>query len=143
LPRRQPGGAPSRVRGGRRRRVHPRRLRRAGDAARGPRPPGPRSYPGRRPTGRHCGDDAERIMSLPDFTELDLGPAPDGADLGAWREMVRATGKDEDALVWETPEGISVRPVYTAADHEGLDFLRTYPGLPPYLRGPYPTMYVN
>jgi methylmalonyl-CoA mutase len=82
-------------------------------------------------------------MSIPDFTSLELGPEPGGADLDAWRDLVRATGKDEDAFVWETPEGIAVRPVYTAADHEGLDFLHTYPGLTPFLRGPYPTMYVN
>ena len=36
-----------------------------------------------------------------------------------------------------------MKPLYTAADLDGLDFLATYPGLPPYLRGPYPTMYVN
>ncbi|MEU8144343.1 methylmalonyl-CoA mutase [Nonomuraea sp. NPDC048901] len=47
------------------------------------------------------------------------------------------------AEVWETPEGIGVKPVYTADDLDGLDFLRTYPGAAPYLRGPYPTMYVN
>jgi methylmalonyl-CoA mutase len=44
---------------------------------------------------------------------------------------------------WLTPEGIPVRPEYGPADRVGLDFLDTYPGLPPYLRGPYPTMYVN
>ena len=44
---------------------------------------------------------------------------------------------------WLTPEGIPVRPEYGPADRAGLDFLDTYPGLPPYLRGPYPTMYVN
>ena len=44
---------------------------------------------------------------------------------------------------WSTPEGIDVAPLYTAADTEGLDFLGTYPGLAPFLRGPYPTMYVN
>ncbi|HTZ43253.1 MAG TPA: methylmalonyl-CoA mutase [Jatrophihabitans sp.] len=44
---------------------------------------------------------------------------------------------------WLTPEGIEVAPLYTAADLSGLDFLRTYPGMAPYLRGPYPTMYVN
>ncbi|MEV2272845.1 methylmalonyl-CoA mutase [Nonomuraea africana] len=48
-----------------------------------------------------------------------------------------------DGEPWETPEGIAVEPVYTAADLEGLDFLGTYPGAVPYLRGPYPTMYVN
>jgi len=48
---------------------------------------------------------------------------------------------------WTTPEGIEVAPLYTAADLDGLDFVppggETYPGLVPYLRGPYPTMYVN
>ena len=44
---------------------------------------------------------------------------------------------------WETPEGILVPPLYTAADLDGLDFLHTYPGIAPFLRGPYPTMYVN
>ncbi len=43
----------------------------------------------------------------------------------------------------ETPEGIALKPVYGPADLEGLDFLNTYPGLPPFLRGPYPTMYVQ
>ena len=49
----------------------------------------------------------------------------------------------EGASIWTTPEEIDVKPVYGAADLEGLDFLETWPGLPPFLRGPYPTMYVN
>ena len=44
---------------------------------------------------------------------------------------------------WRTPEGIAVAPAYTKADLAGLDFLETWPGLPPYLRGPYPTMYLQ
>jgi len=44
---------------------------------------------------------------------------------------------------WLTPEGILVKPDYNEADLEGIDFLETYPGIAPYLRGPYPTMYVN
>ena len=44
---------------------------------------------------------------------------------------------------WRTPEGIVVPPVYGQEDLEGLDFLATKPGIAPYLRGPYPTMYVN
>src|SRR6187401_1147253 len=44
---------------------------------------------------------------------------------------------------WLTPEGIPVQPGYNEADLEGIDFLETYPGIAPYLRGPYPTMYVN
>ncbi|MER5953358.1 methylmalonyl-CoA mutase [Streptomyces sp. NPDC001893] len=82
------------------------------------------------------------IPSVPDFSAVELGtPAVDaGAD--DWRTAVkRAT--DGDDLLWETPEGITVKPLYTGQDLEGLDFLDTFPGVAPYLRGPYPTMYVN
>ncbi len=48
-----------------------------------------------------------------------------------------------DAKSWLTPEGIPVKPVYGPDDLKGLDFLDTYPGIAPYLRGPYPTMYVT
>ncbi len=44
---------------------------------------------------------------------------------------------------WLTPEGIAVKPLYGPDDLAGLDFLDTYPGIAPYLRGPYPTMYVT
>ena len=44
---------------------------------------------------------------------------------------------------WLTPEGIPVKPGYSESDLDGIDFLETWPGIPPYLRGPYPTMYVN
>jgi methylmalonyl-CoA mutase len=44
---------------------------------------------------------------------------------------------------WLTPEGIEVKPLYTASDRDGLKFVDGFPGLPPYVRGPYPTMYVN
>jgi methylmalonyl-CoA mutase len=45
--------------------------------------------------------------------------------------------------VWETPEGVPVKAAYTAADIEDADFIDGYPGVAPFLRGPYPTMYVN
>src|SRR3954447_16692896 len=53
---------------------------------------------------------------------------------------VQAAGNAEP---WLTPEGIAVKSSYREADLEGIDFLDTWPGIPPYLRGPYPTMYVN
>ncbi|MEU8638734.1 methylmalonyl-CoA mutase [Amycolatopsis sp. NPDC048633] len=82
-------------------------------------------------------------MSIPNFAGLDLGTPPP-ADREAWARAVQeATGKGPDALAWETPEGIGVKPVYTAADLSDVDFLDTYPGIAPFLRGPYPTMYVN
>ncbi|MFC5149819.1 methylmalonyl-CoA mutase [Streptomyces aureoversilis] len=85
-------------------------------------------------------------MPVPDFSGIELGPADAGraADPGHWRAALKeATGKSAEDLVWETPEGIGVKPLYTADDLHGLDFLGTYPGIAPYLRGPYPTMYVN
>ncbi|WP_263248726.1 methylmalonyl-CoA mutase [Saccharopolyspora rosea] len=82
-------------------------------------------------------------QQIPNFAEIPLDAAKP-ADPARWQEALLAeTGKESDALVWESPEGIGVKPLYTAADVAGLDFLRTYPGLPPFLRGPYPTMYVN
>jgi methylmalonyl-CoA mutase len=67
---------------------------------------------------------------IPDFTkiafEAEAGAAP-----------------ASEAAPWLTPEGIAVKPVYGAADLSGIDFLDTWPGIAPYLRGPYPTMYVN
>jgi len=49
-------------------------------------------------------------------------------------------GKGSSAS-WATPEGIAVKPVYDEQDLAGLDFLDTYPGKAPFLRGPYPAMY--
>lgn len=82
-------------------------------------------------------------MSIPNFAGLDLG-TPSPGDRDTWARAVEsATGKGPDALAWETPEGIGVKPVYTADDLSDVDFLSTYPGIAPFLRGPYPTMYVN
>ncbi|ONH24797.1 methylmalonyl-CoA mutase [Pseudofrankia asymbiotica] len=96
---------------------------------------------------------------IPDFADVELGLAapsasaapsagPDGAAAARqesqWRAAVEAaTGKNVDALTWDTPEGIEVKPLYTAADTAGLDFLDTYPGIAPFLRGPYAPMYVT
>ncbi len=48
-----------------------------------------------------------------------------------------------DDLVWETPEGIPIKPLYTAADLEGLEHTESLPGFAPYLRGPWATMYAG
>jgi methylmalonyl-CoA mutase len=82
---------------------------------------------------------------IPDFSEIELdGPAAAEVTAEQWEKAWRReTGKDVDEALWETPEGIAVKPLYTDADLAGLDFLGTYPGIAPYLRGPYPTMYVN
>ena len=46
-----------------------------------------------------------------------------------------------DSPLWATPENIDVKRRFDPVDLDGLDFLQTWPGLPPFLRGPYPTMY--
>src|ERR1700754_5353164 len=58
-------------------------------------------------------------------------------------ETAAVSGSGSDAKPWLTPEGLLVKPSYGEADLEGIDFLDTWPGIAPYLRGPYPTMYVN
>lgn len=63
----------------------------------------------------------------------------------AWRTAAEQElkGKSVDDLTWETPEGLSVKPLYTAADLEQLENIDTLPGMAPYLRGPRATMYAN
>ncbi len=54
-----------------------------------------------------------------------------------------ASPRSGETRVWTTPEGIDVKSLYGPEDRAGLDFSHDWPGLPPYLRGPYPTMYIN
>jgi methylmalonyl-CoA mutase len=73
------------------------------------------------------------MTRIPSFAEI--GFAASGASAGH-----DAPPRSE---AWQTPEGIAVKPAYDARDLGGLDFLDGMPGVPPYLRGPYPTMYVQ
>ena len=66
---------------------------------------------------------------------------PDFSRIG-WSQPSHG-GRDHDEAVWRTPEGIDIRRAYGPADLEGLRFLDTWPGLAPFIRGPYPTMYVQ
>jgi methylmalonyl-CoA mutase len=68
--------------------------------------------------------------TFPNFADLAFAPG----DLAA---------PPSDGPVWQTPEGVAVAPAYGPADVAGLDFLDGYPGLAPFGRGPYPTMYVT
>ncbi len=73
----------------------------------------------------------------PDFKGIDIqseGFCP--ADVNEWVE------KNEIKGDWQTPEQIPVKPVYTKEDLEGMEHLGYAAGIPPYLRGPYSTMYV-
>ncbi len=69
-------------------------------------------------------------MTLPDFSELPLDA-----------DIEKAPPPSGD--VWQTPEGIAIKRAYTAADRADLDFVDGFPGLAPFGRGPYPTMYVQ
>jgi len=70
-------------------------------------------------------------MSFPDFASLDFDALAPSAPTGAGGEP------------WATPEGIEVAPLYGPDSVQGLDFTASYPGLAPFVRGPYPTMYVT
>ncbi|MDG4575569.1 MAG: methylmalonyl-CoA mutase [Defluviicoccus sp.] len=88
------------------------------------------------------------MTTFPDFSQVPLMPGNQppaaGDGLAAWAKRFKAeTGRAPEEMTWETPEGIAVKPFYSAKDLEGLDHLDTAPGLPPYLRGPYSSMYVN
>ncbi len=70
------------------------------------------------------------MTRIPDFAKIAFADAPAPVPAGT-------------AAPWLTPEGIPVKPVYGAGDLSGIDFLDTFPGIPPFLRGPYPAMYVT
>ena len=70
------------------------------------------------------------MTKFPDFTKLDLGALESGASSAHARTL-------------PTPEGIDLAAAYSAADTQDLDFLDDYPGLAPFGRGPYPTMYTQ
>jgi methylmalonyl-CoA mutase len=70
------------------------------------------------------------MTGLPDFASV------------AWADIAPPSAA-ADGAPWITPEEIPVKPVYGPADRAGIDFVDGFPGLAPYVRGPYPTMYVN
>ncbi|WP_370062244.1 methylmalonyl-CoA mutase [Mycobacterium sp. MAA66] len=92
------------------------------------------------------------VAKVPNFAEVPLqGDAPDAPTLPTVDAHVtgaaQAHGYTAEQLTWSTPEGIDVKPVYIAQDRNDAAAqgypLDTFPGLPPFIRGPYPTMYVN
>jgi len=77
------------------------------------------------------------------MSNVNNAPTSDSASLDAWKKAATksAPGGNVEALNWVTPEGIVVKPLYTRADVEGLQYTDTLPGLPPFVRGPQATMY--
>ncbi len=81
------------------------------------------------------------MSRLPDFSQIDFDADAGGSTspLADWR--VLAGGRADQR--WNTPEGIEVNPVYALEDLDPVTHLQTMPGIPPFLRGPYSTMYVR
>jgi methylmalonyl-CoA mutase len=81
------------------------------------------------------------MSRLPDFSTVDFDAPAEGSSspLSDWKALVG----EQAARAWKTPEGIEVKPVYTAEDLGPVTHLETMPGVPPFLRGPYSTMYVR
>ena len=70
------------------------------------------------------------MSQIPDFSNISFEPPSHSIDPGA-------------PQIWTTPEGIDVKSLYGPSDRNGLDLAHDWPGLPPFLRGPYPTMYLT
>lgn len=78
----------------------------------------------------------------PDFTKISLGDAPQ-VDEAAWKaEFEKAAKADYDTLAYKTMEHVPVKPFYNHDEYEHMNHLDFVSGIPPFLRGPYATMYV-
>ena len=81
------------------------------------------------------------MTTIPRFGSVDLNG--DGIPADAKKQFDDHFHQVGHSAGWQTPEHILVPPLFGSGDLEGLDFLTTRPGIAPYLRGPYATMYVN
>lgn len=82
-------------------------------------------------------------MKTPDFSNMDLNLNGISSSFDAWRKAAEnEIGKSLDELVVNTLENINIYPIYTYNDIKDYEHLNYTAGLPPFLRGPYPTMYV-
>jgi methylmalonyl-CoA mutase len=105
------------------------------------------------PTSDQASNDESQFGAVPSFAEIDLTTgAPDqgSSPAAAIDRLARAQGQSADEITWTTPEQIDVRPIYTRADRDAVTAdgehpypLDSIPGEAPFVRGPYPTMYVN
>ncbi|AXK89131.1 heterodimeric methylmalonyl-CoA mutase large subunit precursor [Nocardia farcinica] len=97
------------------------------------------------------GDVAHLVGNFAEVPLTEHDPEPAAVDAAQVEEFVRtaaaANNYTPDQLTWSTPEGIDVPPVFTKADRDAVAAagypLDSVPGVAPFVRGPYPTMYVN
>jgi len=79
----------------------------------------------------------------PDFTKIDFQIDSDIINYQDWQNLVRdKTGYDPDKIFWNTNERIPLKPLFTEVDLQNLEHLDFTAGIPPFLRGPYATMYL-
>jgi methylmalonyl-CoA mutase len=84
------------------------------------------------------------MKAFPDFTDVDFDSTPAENGRFQWAQQFQMeTGKSPEEWAVQTLEKIELQPLYTADDLAGCHHLDTFPGLPPYLRGPYGSMYVT
>ncbi len=84
------------------------------------------------------------MTSFPDFTQLTFKDDIPGQNLEKWETgFQEETGQTPEDMSWNSLENIKIKPLYTKSDLSQCEHLDYLPGIPPYLRGPYPTMYVT
>lgn len=80
----------------------------------------------------------------PDFKKIEIDLSTKQISKKDWEEKFKQeTGKSVEDFIWETMEKIAVKPLYTKDDLENLEHKDYFSGIPPFLRGPYSTMYVQ
>ncbi|HEX05423.1 MAG TPA: methylmalonyl-CoA mutase, partial [Bacteroidetes bacterium] len=82
------------------------------------------------------------MSRIPDFSTIALTSYASPKSYDQWEKAALAESSSSSSLLWQTNEQIPVRPLYTAENLDGIEHLDFLAGLPPFLRGPYATMYV-
>lgn len=83
-------------------------------------------------------------MKKPNFSAINPAKSEMKGTVEAWKkEVEKAVGKNIEDLLFETNEQIKIKPLYVEEDIRGLEHMESVPGIAPFTRGPYPSMYVN
>lgn len=82
-------------------------------------------------------------MTMPDFTTMEFTIPESKTSMDDWKKSAESDGCTIDDMVWRTMEQIDVKPLYTADDIKNLEHTNYAAGMPPFLRGPYATMFVQ
>lgn len=82
-------------------------------------------------------------MTMPDFTTMEFTIPESKTSMDDWKKSAESDGCTIDDMVWRTMEQIDVKPLYTADDINNLEHTNYAAGMPPFLRGPYATMFVQ